>query len=53
MDADHKSGDKAGGAWKQIWSAGQGVGAIDNIPSTAKLVAKLKQEYQEAAFALK
>jgi len=53
VDADHKSGDKAGGAWKQIWSAGQGVGAIDNIPSTAELVAKLKQEYQEAASALK
>ncbi|POP54183.1 NAD(P)H-dependent flavin oxidoreductase [Zhongshania marina] len=53
VDADHKSGDKAGGAWKQIWSAGQGVGAINNIPSTAELVAKLKQEYQEAASALK
>ncbi|MBW2940427.1 NAD(P)H-dependent flavin oxidoreductase [Zhongshania aquimaris] len=49
VDADHKDGDKAGGAWKQIWSAGQGVGAIHNIPTTAELVSTLIEEYQSAA----
>jgi nitronate monooxygenase len=51
VDADHKDGDKAGGAWKQIWSAGQGVGAIHNIPTTAELVSTLIAEYQSAATA--
>jgi nitronate monooxygenase len=49
VDADHKDGDKAGGAWKLIWSAGQGVGAIHNIPTTAELVSTLIEEYQSAA----
>ncbi|MGA0986814.1 MAG: NAD(P)H-dependent flavin oxidoreductase [Flavobacteriaceae bacterium] len=31
-------------AWKTIWSAGHGVSAIDDIPSTAKLIARLKSE---------
>jgi nitronate monooxygenase len=53
IDADKNSGDKAGGAWKQIWSAGQGVGAIDNIPSTADLVTTLIDEYQKARSTLK
>ncbi|MCA3359833.1 MAG: nitronate monooxygenase [Roseomonas sp.] len=35
-------------AWKNIWSAGQGVGAIQDVPSTAGLVARLKREYAEA-----
>ena len=51
VDADHKDGDKAGGAWKQIWSAGQGVGAIHNIPTTVELVSTLIAEYQSAATA--
>ena len=29
-------------AWKSVWSAGQGVGSIDDVPSTADLVARLK-----------
>lgn len=53
VDADNNSGDKAGGAWKQIWSAGQGVGSIDNIPSTAELVSTLINEYQKARSTLK
>jgi nitronate monooxygenase len=48
VDADHKDGDKAGGAWKQIWSAGQGVGAIHDIPTTAELVATLIAEHKSA-----
>ncbi|MEN9499745.1 MAG: hypothetical protein RIS83_1564, partial [Pseudomonadota bacterium] len=35
-------------AWKNIWSAGQGVGAIRDVPSMAELVARLRAEYAEA-----
>lgn len=35
-------------AWKQIWSAGHGVGQIDDAPPVAELIARLKQEYEEA-----
>ena len=39
-------------AWKNIWSAGQGVGAIQDVPSTAELVARLSREYAEAVAGL-
>jgi nitronate monooxygenase len=35
-------------AWKDVWSAGQGVGEIHDIPAVAELVARLREEYQEA-----
>lgn len=35
-------------AWKAIWSAGQGVGGIDDIPSAAALCERLIHEYREA-----
>jgi len=35
-------------AWKNIWSAGQGVGAIHDVPSTAELVTRLRREYGQA-----
>ncbi|MCX8566070.1 MAG: nitronate monooxygenase [Glomeribacter sp. 1016415] len=35
-------------AWRDIWGAGQGVGLIDNLPSVAELVARLKGEYNQA-----
>lgn len=35
-------------AWKTVWSAGQGVGGIDDLPSTAELVARLDAEYRAA-----
>jgi nitronate monooxygenase len=35
-------------AWKDIWGAGQGVGAIQEIVPTSELVARLKREYAEA-----
>jgi nitronate monooxygenase len=41
------SGSKAK-AWKDIWGAGQGVGAVHDIVPTADLVARLKREYDEA-----
>jgi nitronate monooxygenase len=34
--------------WRDIWSAGQGVGNIDGIASVAAVVAQLKQEYDAA-----
>ncbi len=34
--------------WRDIWSAGQGVAAIDDIIGTAELVDRLEQEYREA-----
>ena len=33
-------------AWKDIWGAGQGLGAIENIQPTAKLVEKLSHEFK-------
>jgi nitronate monooxygenase len=36
-------------AWKNIWSAGQGVGSISDSPSVAELVCRLHREYQDAA----
>ena len=35
-------------AWKDIWSAGQGVGSIDNAPSVQVIVDTLKHEYNSA-----
>ncbi|MCB7070579.1 nitronate monooxygenase [Caldibacillus sp. 210928-DFI.2.22] len=35
-------------AWKDVWSAGQGVGAITQVQSLAEIVAELKQQYEEA-----
>jgi nitronate monooxygenase len=35
-------------AWKDIWSAGHGVGTIHDIPTVGQLVARLTDEYREA-----
>ncbi|MBH3428590.1 NAD(P)H-dependent flavin oxidoreductase [Pseudomonas alkylphenolica] len=35
-------------AWKTVWSAGQGVGAIDAVSSTGQLIARLEAEYRQA-----
>lgn len=35
-------------AWKTVWSAGQGTGDIHDLPSVAKLIARLDSEYQAA-----
>lgn len=34
--------------WKDIWTAGHGVGNIDDIPSTVELCRRLKAEYRAA-----
>lgn len=35
-------------AWRDIWGAGQGIGAIDRIVPAAELVARLETEYRAA-----
>jgi nitronate monooxygenase len=35
-------------AWRDIWSAGQGVGAVKAVVSVAELVSRLKNEYEAA-----
>ncbi|MGC3982991.1 MAG: nitronate monooxygenase family protein [Steroidobacteraceae bacterium] len=35
-------------AWRDLWSAGQGVSAIDDVPTVAELIARLRNEYAEA-----
>lgn len=35
-------------AWTSLWSAGHGVGGIDDTPSVAELVARLGAEYAQA-----
>jgi nitronate monooxygenase len=35
-------------AWRDIWSAGHGVGLIHDIPAVAELVARLETEYRAA-----
>jgi len=35
-------------AWKDLWSAGQGVGSIDDLPAAADLCERLRDEYRAA-----
>ncbi|NHZ42210.1 NAD(P)H-dependent flavin oxidoreductase [Massilia aquatica] len=35
-------------AWRDIWGAGQGVGMMNDVPTVAEMVARLKQEYDAA-----
>jgi len=50
MDFGSGDGSKQSGpkAWKDIWSAGQGVGAVKDVVGAGELVARLKREYQAA-----
>lgn len=36
-------------AWRDIWSAGQGVDLIDDVPPVSELVSRLRREYAETA----
>lgn len=38
--------------WRDVWSAGQGVGQIDDAPTVAELVDRLTKEYQQAISSL-
>ena len=46
---DLKAIDSEVKAWKTIWSAGQGVGGIDDVPTIAELCHRLEAEYRAAA----
>jgi nitronate monooxygenase len=35
-------------AWRDIWSAGQGVGGITDAPPAAEIIRRLRQEYEAA-----
>ena len=35
-------------AWRDIWGAGQGVGLMDDVPTVAEMVERLKGEYDAA-----
>ena len=40
-------------AWKDIWGSGQGIGGINDSPSVAELVGRIKSEYESAFNAFK
>ena len=40
-------------AWKDIWGAGQGVGAVHEVKSAGDYVEQLAQEYEAARARLK
>ncbi len=40
-------------AWRDIWGAGQGVGLMDDVPTVAEMVQRLKREYDAARARLK
>ncbi|MCZ4323001.1 NAD(P)H-dependent flavin oxidoreductase [Pseudomonas anguilliseptica] len=40
--------DEEAKAWKTVWSAGQGVGNIRDLPSVEQLIARLDSEYRVA-----
>jgi nitronate monooxygenase len=48
VDFDDMAGKSDAKAWRDIWSAGHGVGAIDKIESAAEIIQRLEGEYQEA-----
>ncbi len=48
-DALDERGDKR--AWRDIWSAGQGVGSIKDLPGVDELVSRLEAEYYDACTA--
>ena len=39
------AGDLGAKAWRDIWGAGQGVGMMNDVPTVAEVVARLKKEY--------
>ena len=41
-------GPKKAKAWKDIWGAGQGIGAIKEVTSAVEFIEKLKREYLAA-----
>jgi nitronate monooxygenase len=48
VDFDSMQKETSAKAWKDIWSAGQGVGAIQKIESASEIIQQLEKEYKEA-----
>jgi nitronate monooxygenase len=53
LKSDHELGklkpiDDEAKAWKTVWSAGQGVGDIHDLPDARVLIERLQSEYREA-----
>lgn len=48
VDFDDMQRETKAKAWRDIWSAGHGVGAIDRIETTAEIIDRLEAEYLEA-----
>lgn len=53
LTSSHETGklkplDEEAKAWKTVWSAGQGVGEINDLPGAAELIERLHSEYQGA-----
>ena len=40
-------GDSDAKAWRDIWSAGQGVGSVEDVPDAHSLVMRIEAEYNE------
>jgi nitronate monooxygenase len=45
---DFSAGSSRPKAWKEIWGAGQGIGAVKQVDSAAAVVARLTSEYEAA-----
>ena len=50
--ASYRKRDDRPAAWKTVWGAGQGVGAVDSVQPVAEVVARLRSEYDAARRAL-
>ncbi|MFK4390712.1 nitronate monooxygenase [Peribacillus frigoritolerans] len=48
VDFDSMSKSSESKAWRDIWSAGHGVGAIKKIDTAAGIIKQLEKEYQES-----
>lgn len=53
VEFDSMKNETSAKAWKEIWSAGHGVGAITKISSAADIISELEEEYNEAVQKLK
>ncbi|TCN27352.1 nitronate monooxygenase [Mesobacillus foraminis] len=48
VNFDEMQKENSAKAWKDIWSAGHGIGSIKEIQTAGEIIAQLKQEYKEA-----
>lgn len=46
-------GDAAAKAWRDIWGAGQGIGAISNVEPVSQVIARWQAEYNTGLSRLK